>query len=111
MGNTRNLIISGGHIVDGTGATPIRADLRIQGNQIKEIGDSLDSTDSTLIDASGCFVCPGIIESHTHFDGSMWWQPGLDPLPGCGVTTMIMGNCGFSLAPLSDDAAAREEVV
>ncbi|OUX24782.1 MAG: amidohydrolase [Euryarchaeota archaeon TMED255] len=111
MGNTRNLIISGGHIVDGMGATPIRADLRIQGNQIKEIGNSLDRTDSTTIDASGCFVCPGIIESHTHFDGSMWWQPGLDPLPGCGVTTMIMGNCGFSLAPLSEDAAAREEVV
>ena len=111
MENTGNMIIAGGQIVDGTGAEPIKADLLIQGDRIVEIGTSLRSTQAKIIDASGCFVCPGIIESHTHFDGSMWWQPGLDPLPGCGITTMIMGNCGFSLAPLSDNAAAREEVV
>jgi N-acyl-D-aspartate/D-glutamate deacylase len=64
-----------------------------------------------VFDAAGCYVAPGLIESHTHFDGPMWWEPEMDPLPGFGVTTSIMGNCGFSAAPVSKDEAARLEMV
>src|ERR1700735_4910073 len=100
------LLISGGTVVDGTGAASYRADVRVADGRIAEIGLGLEpQPDERLIDATGCFVTPGFIESHTHYDGTMWWQPDLDPLPGYGVTTTIMGNCGFSAAPISDDPA------
>lgn len=106
------MLIKGGIVVDGTGADARASDVRVEGGLITELGADLTARDSEeLFDASGCFVTPGLIESHTHFDGIMWWQPDLDPLPGCGVTTVIMGNCGFALAPVNDDPAVRAEVV
>ena len=105
-------LIRGGTVVDGTGAPAFRADVRIRDGVITDVAPGLEAAPGELvIDASGCHVAPGFIESHTHFDGTMWWQPDLDPLPGYGVTTVVMGNCGFALAPLPDDAAARAEVV
>jgi len=105
-------LIRGGLVVDGTGAPRFRADVRIRGGVVVEIAPDLAPAPGEPVDdARGCFVAPGFIESHTHFDGTMWWQPDLDPLPGYGVTTIVMGNCGFALAPLPDDAAARAEVV
>jgi len=104
--------IHGGTIVDGTGAPGYAADVRIRDGRIAEIAPALaPAADERAFDAAGCVVAPGFIESHTHFDGAMWWQPGLDPLPGYGVTTTILGNCGFSLAPLSGDPAVRDEIV
>ncbi|MEE2679911.1 MAG: amidohydrolase family protein [Myxococcota bacterium] len=105
-------LIRGGTLVDGTGAAPRRADVRVQDGSITEIAPSLAPREGEAVyDASGCFVAPGFIESHTHFDGTMWWQPDLEPLPGYGITTVIMGNCGFALAPLPADTDARAEVV
>jgi N-acyl-D-aspartate/D-glutamate deacylase len=92
-------------------ATPYPADLRILGDVIAEIGPDLSPMGGRVIDAAGCHVAPGFIESHTHYDAPMWWQPDLDPLPGHGVTTIISGNCGFSAAPVSDDPEARREMV
>ena len=107
-----DMLIRDGTVVDGTGAAPRRADVRLRDGAIAELGESLPpNADERVLDATGCYVTPGFIESHTHFDGIMWWQPDLDPLPGYGVTTCVMGNCGFALAPLPDDAAARAEVV
>lgn len=107
-----DLLIRGGTVVDGANTPAYRADVRLQGGLIAEIGEKLAPADGErVVDATGCYVTPGLIESHTHFDGTMWWQPDLDPLPGCGVTTVVMGNCGFALAPLHDDPAVREEVV
>jgi len=107
-----NYLIKGGSVVDGTGAAPFAADVRVRGGLIAEIAPGLNAdAGEAVVDASGCYVAPGLIESHTHFDGTMWWQPDLDPLPGCGVTTVVMGNCGFALAPLHDDASVRQEVV
>ena len=109
---TEAILIRGGTVVDGTGAARFDADVRVDGGIIEEVGTGLEPrSGERIVDARGCFVTPGFIEGHTHFDGAMWWSPQLDPLPGYGVTTTIMGNCGFSLAPISDDAQARAEVV
>lgn len=106
------MLIRGGTIVDGTGAKAHPADLRVTGETIAEIGPNLaPKPGERVIDAAGCYVTPGFIESHTHFDAPMWWQPELDPLPGHGITTIISGNCGFSAAPVSADPAARKEMV
>ena len=105
-------LIRGGSIVDGTGSQPVQADLRVRDGVIAEIGEGLmPASDEREIDASGAYVTPGLIESHTHFDGTMWWQPDLNPLPGCGVTTVVMGNCGFALAPLHPDPEVQAQVV
>jgi N-acyl-D-aspartate/D-glutamate deacylase len=105
-------LIRNGSVVDGTGQPAYDADVRIRDGRIAEIGTGLEAgADEQLVDASGCLVTPGLIESHTHYDGTMWWQPDLDPLPGCGVTTVVMGNCGFALAPLHDDPEIRAQVV
>lgn len=106
------MLIKDGTVVDGTGAAGFVADVRIEGDQIVEVAPNLAASDGEqVVDASGCIVSPGFIESHTHFDGAMWWDPNLDPLPGYGVTTSVMGNCGFSVAPVHDDEAVRREVV
>lgn len=105
-------VIKNGQVVDGTGKPPYRADVRIRGGRITEIGDTLDRQDNERVfDATGCYVTPGFIEGHNHFDAVMWWTPTLEPMPGYGVTTSINGNCGFSAAPISDDLAARKEMV
>jgi N-acyl-D-aspartate/D-glutamate deacylase len=106
------LLIRGGMVVDGTNAPTYRADVRVRDGAIVEIAAGLEpQPKERIVDASGCYVAPGFIESHTHYDATMWWQPDLDPLPGYGVTTTIMGNCGFSAAPVPKDEAARLEVI
>ena len=112
MTENQALLIRGGTIVDGSGAPAYEADLRIRGTSIAEIGPNLEpSPDERVVDAAGCIVAPGFIESHTHLDGVMWWQPDLAPLPGNGVTSVIGGNCGFALAPAHDDPKVRDEVI
>jgi N-acyl-D-aspartate/D-glutamate deacylase len=106
------LLIRHGIVVDGTGAPAFTADVRVRDGAIREIARNLaPAGDERVVEARGCFVTPGFIESHTHLDGIMWWQPDLEPLPGNGVTTVVMGNCGFALAPVHRDPAVRGEVV
>ncbi|WP_157218967.1 N-acyl-D-amino-acid deacylase family protein [Flavisphingomonas formosensis] len=106
------VLIKGGTVIDGTGAPSISADVRVSGSIITEIGPDLaPRAGEQVVDATGCYVTPGFIESHTHYDATMWWQPDLDPLPGNGTTTVILGNCGFTAAPLSRDKAAQLEMV
>jgi N-acyl-D-aspartate/D-glutamate deacylase len=112
MSKATDLLIKNGTVVDGTGAAAYRADVRVRDGRIAEIGGALSrAADESEFDAADCIVAPGFIESHTHYDGAMWWDDRLDPLPGYGATTQVMGNCGFSTAPLSDDEAAQREVV
>ena len=106
------MLIRGGRVVDGTGAPAYPADVRVTDGLISEIGQDLaPAAHERVFDAAGCEVTPGFIEVHTHMDAVMWWQPSLDPLPGYGVTTVVMGNCGFSAAPVSDDPEVRLEMV
>ncbi len=107
-----NILIRGGTVVDGTLRPAYKADVRVTGSVVSEIGQNLkEKAGERVVDATGCFVTPGFIESHTHFDATMWWQNDLNPLPGYGATTVIMGNCGFSAAPISDDTKVRDEIV
>lgn len=106
-----DMLIKNGTVVDGTGAPAFAADVRIRDGLIAEVGPGLAPQGERVVDAAGCYVTPGFIESHTHYDASMWWDSKLDPLPGYGATTMIMGNCGFSMAPLHPSKEARDEVM
>ncbi|MDX3884172.1 MAG: amidohydrolase family protein [Sphingomonas sp.] len=108
-----DFLIKGGTVVDGKMTPAYAADVRVTGDRIAEIGAGLAPRGGAerVVDATGCYVTPGFIEAHTHFDATMWWQDDLNPLPGYGATTIIMGNCGFSCAPISDDKAATQEVI
>lgn len=106
------ILIKGGIVVDGSGAPAYKADVRVAGGLIVEIGEELEAaTGERLFDAAGCHVAPGFIETHNHWDGGVWWTPNLDPLPGYGATTSINGNCGFSLAPAPQTEADQRDVI
>lgn len=106
-----DMLIRNGTVVDGTGAPAFKADVRLRDGKIVEVAPDLAPQGERVFDATDCYVTPGFIESHTHYDGTMWWQPDLDPLPGYGATTMIMGNCGFSPAPLHKYMPAQREMI
>ncbi len=94
-----DLLIQGARLYDGTGAEPIRADLAVRGGRIRAIGPSLPVHAKRVIDATGLALMPGIIDSHTHFDAQVTWDPYVRPSPALGVTTAVIGNCGFTIAP------------
>ncbi|MEP6784503.1 MAG: amidohydrolase family protein [Sphingomonadales bacterium] len=107
-----DILIRNGTVVDGTGAPSYSADVRVRDGIIAEIGKGLDPVNGErVVDATDCVVTPGFIEAHTHMDAVMWWQPSMDPLPGFGVTTAVIGNCGFTAAPVSEDPEVRMEMV
>ena len=91
------LVIRGGLVIDGTGSLGRLADVAIDGGRVTAIGDDLDG--DRILDATGCIVSPGFIDIHTHYDAQVFWDPGLTPSCFHGVTTVVAGNCGFSIAP------------
>lgn len=96
--NGQSIVISGGTVIDGTGSPGVSADVLVRDGRIVEIGHGL-SGDVTL-DATGCVVSPGFIDIHTHYDAQVFWDPALTPSCFHGVTTVVGGNCGFSIAPI-----------
>jgi N-acyl-D-amino-acid deacylase len=107
-----DMLIKGGTVVDGSGADAYAADVRVAGGRIAEIGKDLKAREGERVfDASGCYVTPGMIETHNHWDGGVWWAPNMEPLPAYGATTSINGNCGFSIAPAPKSAEGKQTVV
>jgi N-acyl-D-aspartate/D-glutamate deacylase len=93
-----DLIIRNGKVFDGTGSSPVMADIAIDGDRITAIGD-ITATGHKEIDAAGKIVTPGFVDIHTHYDGQVTWDPFLTPSTYHGVTTIVTGNCGVGFAP------------
>ena len=99
-----DLLITNGTVVDGTGSAGRRADVAVTDGVITAVGNLAGEAAQRTIDAEGHIVSPGFVDVHTHMDAQIAW----DPLGECscfhGVTTAVMGNCGFTLAPVRSDA-------
>jgi N-acyl-D-amino-acid deacylase len=99
-----DLLVRGGLVVDGTGTAPRRADVRVRSGRIAEIAEGLRNEGEAELDAGHAYVSPGFIDSHTHFDPTLFWDPACDPVPQHGVTTVLVGNCSLSMAPVRPEA-------
>src|SRR6266700_3051908 len=98
-------ILRGGSVIDGTGAPRFRADVAISGDRIAAVGEVPKSAGAREIDVSDKIVAPGFIDVHTHDDRALLASPEMPAKASQGVTTVITGNCGVSLAPLVPDRA------
>ena len=101
-----DLVIKDGMVVDGSGGARYRGDVAIQDGKIAKIG-RVNEKGKQTIDAEGHVVTPGFVDGHTHMDAQVFW----DPIGSCscyhGVTSVVMGNCGFTLAPCKQEDADR----
>lgn len=93
-----DFIVRNALIVDGSGGKPFHADLAVKDGLIAAIGKDAGAARETL-DADGLALMPGIIDNHTHYDAQITWDASASPSPALGVTTAIIGNCGFTIAP------------
>ncbi|MGH7932846.1 MAG: amidohydrolase family protein, partial [Candidatus Binataceae bacterium] len=103
-----DVVLRNGKIVDGTGAPARIGDVAIDSGIISSAGGRAGAG-RREIDAAGLVVAPGFVDIHTHYDGQVTWDPYLTPSSWHGVTTVVMGNCGFTLAPVR--AGAHELAV
>ncbi|MBS03970.1 MAG: hypothetical protein CMQ24_14880 [Gammaproteobacteria bacterium] len=94
-----DLIISGGTVVDGSGAASVRTDVGVKDGRISRIGDLSNDTAAENIDATGKVVSPGFVDLHTHLDAQIGWDPMMTSTSYHGVTTALIGNCGVTFAP------------
>lgn len=97
----KRTVLAGGTVIDGTGADRFVADVALEGDRIVDIGHGLRG--DVVIDVTGRVVAPGFIDIHTHYDAQVFWDPALTPSCYHGVTTVVAGNCGFSIAPTRPD--------
>jgi len=93
-----DFVIRNALLLDGLGAAPVHGDLGVANGKIVEVGKAKDAYRETL-NADGLALMPGIIDNHTHYDAQLTWDPLASPSPALGVTTAVIGNCGFTIAP------------
>ena len=93
-----DLIIRNAQIFDGTGLAPVLSDLAVSNGRIAHIGHTTEAAKES-IDAQGLALMPGIVDLHTHYDAQVTWDRTMSPSPALGVTTAVIGNCGFGIAP------------
>src|SRR5262249_5239366 len=93
-----DLVIRGGFVVDGTGAPGRSGDVAVSDGRIADIG-AVPGRGALEVDARGLVVAPGFIDPHTHYDAQLTWDPGATCTSWHGVTTIVTGNCGFTVAP------------
>jgi N-acyl-D-amino-acid deacylase len=103
-----DLLIRNALLIDGLGSAPVHGDLAVRDGRIAEMGRALGDA-REVIDADGLALMPGIIDNHTHYDAQLTWDPGASPSPALGVTTTVIGNCGFTIAPCR--AADRDRIM
>ncbi len=101
-----DLVIRGGAIVDGSGAARRTGDVAVDGDRLRQVGGRA-GPGRREIDAEGLVVAPGFIDPHTHYDAQICWDPALTPSCWNGITSVVMGNCGFTLAPCRADGRER----
>src|SRR4051794_14742667 len=98
LGSMFDLVIRDALLLDGLGSAPARGDLAVKGDRIAAVG-KVEGSAKTTLDAGGLALMPGIVDNHTHYDAQITWDPGVAPSPELGVTTAVIGNCGFTIAP------------
>ncbi|MCH1512134.1 MAG: amidohydrolase family protein [Acidimicrobiales bacterium] len=103
-----DLLIKGGDVIDGSGKKRFHGDVGIVGDRISAIGNLETAEAAKVIDAAGKVVTPGFVDVHTHLDAQVFWDETLSPSPLHGVTTIIGGNCGFTIAPLGEDPSVGD---
>jgi N-acyl-D-aspartate/D-glutamate deacylase len=99
-----DLVITGGLIVDGTGAEPRTGDVAVRDGVLVQVGGTVEGEAAEVIDAAGRIVTPGFVDIHTHYDGQAFFDATLSPSSGHGVTTVVLGVCGIGFAPARPDA-------
>ena len=103
-----DLLIKNGTIVDGTRFPKYRADLAIKDGKVLQIDGRLDESDAErVLDATGLLVAPGFVDLHTHYDAQIQWDPWCTISGWHGVTSVVLGNCGFGFAPVRADERDR----
>lgn len=98
MPSMHDLLIRDAWLVDGTGAPGRRASVAVSDGRIAAVGSGL-GTARQVVAGDGLVLAPGIIDTHTHYDAQITWDQGLQPSPELGVSTVVIGNCGFTIAP------------
>ncbi len=103
-----DLVVRGALLCDGSGAEAVRGDLAVSGERITAVGH-VPERGTVEVDGGGLALAPGFIDVHTHYDCQLFWDPSASPSPWHGVTTVVTGNCGFTIAPCRE--ADRETLM
>ena len=100
-------LIKNGLLVDGTRLPRRRADVGITDGRVVRIGQLDGATADRVLDASGLIVAPGFVDLHTHYDAQVFWDPYCSISSWHGITSVVIGNCGFGFAPVRPDERER----